>query len=245
MVNFPIIKKHLGEKWLEDAIKFLENQKRPKNLEDREIFSGARDFLLVEIEKNILKFEKLKGFDAWAKEARSSKRFKDCLFELMSMEIFIEKAESMELKKENGEVVPEAFIKNGDLRFFLESTMLEAIPSNIENKVGDLFKKSRKKFKGSEGIHLIGTFGFFDNEQKPKTELIYLKHHINKRFRGGGGKTIISFILTNFYIAFNPDKESYFMMKEYYLLPNPNKDKKYDVETLKKMIKVNEFRYLD
>ncbi len=246
MINkkFLKIKEHIGETWLNREIKFIEGGtwiEDAKGMNKKDIINLAHS-IFEKIDNLISKFEKLKGFNKWAEESKTSKHFETCLFELMSMEIFIEKSDFMEIKKENGEKIPEAFIKKGDVGLFLECTKLDSIPGSIENKTSFLFSKSRKKFNNAEGVHIVGTFDFFDKDnQRPTPHLNFLIFHINRRFRRGTGSKIAAFILTNFYWTINPDEEKLFLVKEYWLILNPNKGKRYDEDFFRSLLSVKEF----
>ncbi|HIH17904.1 MAG TPA: hypothetical protein HA282_04240 [Nanoarchaeota archaeon] len=242
-MDFPKIKKYLGEEWLNRQIKIIEGGmwiEDPKGMDTKDIIPVGY-FILEEINKLITKFEEIKGFDKWVKEARTSKQFKTCLFELMSIEAFIDKSDFIELKKENDDGVPEAFVKKGEYIFFLECTLLDELKSSFENKAADLFKKSTKKFRNSEGIHLVGAFDFFGvGKLMPTTNFHLLKRHINSRFSKGRGSATIAYIITNFYFTINPETKKMYSAKEYWLILNPNKGE-YDTYFFKNVMSVKDF----
>jgi hypothetical protein len=240
-MDFPKIKEHLGEEWLNKELEIINNQKWVEKQEERDgRYLSAGLFLLNEINSLISKFEKVNGFKIWVEEARTSKHFGDCLFELMSIDVFFIKSDSIELKKENGNKIPEAFVKKENLSFFLECTRLKDLPTLMENKIHDLFKKSSHKFRNSEGIHLIGTFGFFD-DNKPNKYFRLLRLNIEKKFERGMGSTVIAFIITNFYIVFNPKTKLPSLNKGYWLIINPNKEKKYNKSFFENLLDVEKF----
>ena len=246
-MKFERIKKYLGEEWLDEQVKEIEGLKwvkDKKGMRTTELIQTGY-FILKKIEEFIEKFESLNGFDVWVSETKNSKtNFKDHFFELMSLEIFLDKADFFNLMEKNESYMPEAFVKKGDKDFFLECTNLDGIPNSIENKVSKLFTKSRNKFGESEGIHLLGTFDFFNADtQKPTHDFNFLKYHIERRFHRKKGHSTIGFFLTNFFITFHPKLKKNFLAREYWLILNPNLPK-WNSEEFKDLIKVDGFKIL-
>ncbi len=243
-MDFPKLKEHLGEEWLDEQVSIIEKGfwiKDSKGLDRIELISAGY-FILRELDKLIFKFEKITGFNQWVREAKAAKsNFNDFLFELRSMEIFIDGADSVELKKinENSGKSPEAFLRKGVNAFFIECTNITNMSGIIENKAKKLFDKSRQKFKGSEGIHLVGTMEMFDKDtmEQPNPSFKLLKWWIMQKFEKREGSTVIAFILINFYVQINPKENNKISLNhKYWIILNPNKTSTHIEEFFKDII---------
>ena len=95
-MKFQNIRKYFGQEWFDKQTKIIQNKAQfyKEGIEEKFVIS-AIEFIFGEMDKLISKFEKLDGFDEWIKEAKTTKNLETCLFELMSMEIFIEKSDSI------------------------------------------------------------------------------------------------------------------------------------------------------
>lgn len=119
--------------------------------------------------------------------------------------------------------------------------------SETSNKIVEkLFNKSKKKFFGHEGIHIVGVYDFFDKTNgKPKDSFNLLKYYIRQKFARNFGSTIIAFVLCNFIIIVNPIDGKIGLNREYHLEINPLKEKIYDHDFFKSILEVDKFDYVD
>jgi len=246
-MSYPNIKKYLGEDWLKKQLEEIERKDWVKEGIPKEMVTNDIAFSVLEkIDKVIVKFENIKNFPKWVEEARTSKNFEDCLFELMALENLLLKSDLIELKPDNtvSGLVPEALVKKGDINFFVEMTKLKSLPASIQNKVDRLSKKSRDKFRGSQGVHFIGTFDFFKYENddvKPLPQLGLLKRMINSRFERGSNSSILAFILANIYVAYNPKLNKTFIQKRFDIINKPENKGGLPLSFFKSIFDVNEF----
>jgi len=226
-MDYLNIKKHLGEDWLKNQLEEIEKKDWVKEGIPKEMVTNNIAFSVLEkIDEVIVKFEDIKNFSKWVEEAKTSKNFEDCLFELMALENLLLKSDLVELKPNNmiSGLVPEALVKKDDINFFVEMTKLKSLPTSIQNKVDRLSKKSRDKFRGSQGVHFIGTFDFFKFENdiaKPLPQFGLLKRMINSRFERGSNSSILAFILVNIYVAYNPKLNRTFVQKRFDIINKP------------------------
>lgn len=247
-MEYPLIKKHIGEGWLNETISRIEAGDYitdPKGFSKSKLDEVAYLYL-DELEGFISKFEKLEGFEGWARQASTAKgkSLYDLIFELSSMEIFMKKCDSIQLKTNNGVKELEAAIRKEDTTLLVECTNLGSVPGKIHNKVGDLFGKVSKKFNGESGIHIVGTFEFFDkNDKKPTTHFNLLKRFIEQRFDRSMGKATVAYILCNFYIGLNPTTDAKGLRREYWLVMNPQKKEKDWLKFLEETMDVEDFKY--
>ena len=234
--EYQYIKKYFGENWLEEQKSFIESGKwiEGERNRTRETMKIAF-FVLEQIDILLKKFESIEGFSQWVRDAKNSKEnFKDLLFELLVLENLSEKSDEFKLRTENQDsgAFLEASLKKQGLFSYIECTNLDAIPINIQNKVKDLFNKSTKKFRGKQGIHFIGVFNFFGYSQGveiPSPELKYLIECIKQKFKRGEGSRVLAFVITNIFVAYNPQLNQSFVQKRFLIIPNPSKfDKKLD-----------------
>ncbi|MBL7148292.1 MAG: hypothetical protein ISS82_05695 [Nanoarchaeota archaeon] len=223
-MSYKNIKKHLGEEWLNNQIKIFETKKWIKIEPKKELSNEPAFYLLKKIDELLLKFEKVDGFFQWTLEAKTTKIFENVLFELMVLDNLLLNSDSLKLKVINSSnnSIPEALIKKGEDVFYVEMTKLKGIPKSIQNKVNNLFTKSKTKFNNSQGIHFIGVFDFFEyptENEKILPQFNLLKKFIQLRFERGFGSSIIAFVLVNFIINTNFKKSS--ILKKYYLINKP------------------------
>ncbi len=241
--DFLNIKKYLGIEWIEEQQKIIKSGSWVSGPEGSEKYVPLGFRILHEIDKLIYKFEGLVGFEKWAMEAKTAKEnFNDFLFELMALDVFIKKSDNLTLKTKTTRrgKEPEAFVEKEGKGIFLECTNLKGIPILIEQKVSRLFNKSTSKFDGGEGIHLVGTLGFFDND-KGKDNFDLLIKSIEKRFNNYGS-TVIAFILINVYMQYVPKVNVVKPVREYYIIPNPRKLSKYGITFIESLMDVEEFK---
>ncbi len=250
-MELPTIKKYLGEGWVNNLLNFTksmqwiteEEKKTPENLKIGYLF-------LEKIDEIIKKFENIQGFDIWVKETKNSsyKDFQHFLFELMSLENLLNKSDNFKLKPDNLITAknPEALLTKGDISFYIENTFLDDIPSNISSKVSHLFRKSREKFVGLEGIHFIGAYSFFNysfGKETYSSELKYLAKVIQEKFKRGNYPHILAFVLVNIYAHHNPVSFKTSFPKNFIIFPNPSKTIPKDF--FQNLFEVNEFKFID
>lgn len=239
-MNYPNIKKYLGEDWLKKQLEEIEKK-------EWVIINNVIAFSVLEkIDEVLIKFKNIPNFSKWVEEGRTSKNFEDCLFELMALENLLLKSELVELKPENNinGLIPEALVKKNNINFFVEMTKLKSLPLSIQNKVDRLFKKSRDKFRGSQGVHFIGTFNFFYYENdivKPLPQFNLLKRMINSRFERGSNSSILAFVLVNIYVAYNPKLNKTFVQKRFDIINKPENKGGLPLSFFKSIFDVNEF----
>src|SRR3989344_8058030 len=150
-MNYLNIKKHLGEDWLKNQLEEIEKKDWVKEGIPKEMVTNNIAFSVLEkIDEVIVKFEDIKNFSKWVEEAKTSKNFEDCLFELMALENLLLKSDLVELKPNNiiSGLVPEALIKKDNKTLFIEMTKLKSMEGSTQNKVEKLFGKARNKFRG-------------------------------------------------------------------------------------------------
>ena len=164
----------------------------------------------------------------------------------MALENLLLKSDLIELKPNNfvSGFIPEALVKKNETNFFVEMTKLRSLPLSIKNKVDRLFKKSRDKFKGSQGIHFIGTFGFFNYEEenlKPLPEFNLLKKMVEFRFEKGSNSTILAFILVTIFLAYNPKLNKTFVLKRFDIIRKPEEKGGLPLSFFESIFDVDEF----
>ena len=158
-MDYPYLKKHLGEGRLGKEIESLEKGAWVDTKRKRENVIWMVYTALEIIDKLIEKNELVTNFAKWVREAKESKDLKDCLFELTCIDA-LSKNNKIIIKQKNGKKVPDAFITNENI--YVEMTNLKDIPESIKLKVNDLCEKSLERFGSERGIHLIGIKGFFE-----------------------------------------------------------------------------------
>lgn len=167
----------------------------------------------------------------------------------MVLEDLLLKSDSTILKPINpiNNKSPEALIKKGEDRFYIEMKKLRELPNSISNKADSLFKKAREKFIGLQGILFIGTFDFFDYPQGNETilsEFNLLKKLIQFRFKRGYGSSTIAFILVNFVIKTTPNFEKTGLEKQYYIINKPSEKGGKPSRFFEDILEVDSFTYL-
>jgi hypothetical protein len=250
-MEFETIKKYFGEQRLSALVALAKSLKwiEPPELRTEE-YSKLGILLLEKIEEIIKKFEKIQGFNYWVREIRNSsyKDFQHFLFELMSLENLLNKSDNFELKPLNSinGKNSEALIFKGQNSFYVENTFLDDIPSNLSNKVSHLFRKSREKFVGGEGLHFIGAYHFFNYsfvKETPLPELKYLIKLIQEKFDRGAYPHLLAFVIVNIYFHYNPNSTKTSLPKSFIILPNPHKNISKDF--FKGLFEVDEFNFVD
>ncbi|MEX0920474.1 MAG: hypothetical protein WDZ69_02730 [Candidatus Pacearchaeota archaeon] len=244
------INKHLGEEWLNREIESIESKNWIKKSEKEKVSTKPAHYLLEKIEKLIKKFEDIEGFSQWVLDAKTSRNnFEDILFELMVLDNLLNKVDFIVLKHSNpnGNFVPEAKLSKGNEHFYVEMTKLKSTPKNILNKVDGLFRKARNKFRGSQGIHFIGCFEFFDyvnDKSVPSKNYNLLKFYIQRRFERHSNSSILAFVLVNIMIKTLPDFSKSSIDKTYEIIQkSPEKGGK-QPKFFKEIFEVNDFIYL-
>jgi len=246
-MNYPSIKKYLGENWLKKQFEEIDKKDWVKEGIPKDKVSNDIAFSVLEkIDEVIVKFENIKNFSKWIEEAKTSKNFEDCLFELMALENLLLKSDLVELKPDNSVsgFVPEALVKKGDVNFFLEMTKLKSMEGSTQNKVEKLFGKARNKFRGLQGVHFIGVFNFFEFEDdimKPLPKFNLLKRMINSRFERGSNSSILAFVLVNIYVAYNPKLNKTFVQKRFDIVNKPENRGGLPLSFFESIFDVNEF----
>lgn len=246
-MNYSSIKKYLGENWLKKQFEEIDKKDWVKEGIPKDKVTNDIAFSVLEkIDEVIVKFENIKNFPKWVEEAKTSKNFEDCLFELMTLENLLLKSDLVELKPANSisGLVPEALVKKGDVNFFLEMTKLKSMEGSTQNKVEKLFGKARNKFRGSQGVHFIGVFNFFefkDDAMKPLPKFNLLKRMINSRFERGSNSSILAFILVNIYVAYNPTLNKTFVQKRFDIINKPENKGGLPLNFFERIFDVNEF----
>ncbi len=221
------IRKYLGDDWLKRQLEEIENINYVKGeISKDQIVNDIAFPFLGKIDEILIKFENIENFSEWIKEAKTSKSFEDCLFELMALENLLLKTDKLILKPVNNisKLVPEALIEKNNKELFIEMTKLKDIKGSYKNKVEKLFGKARNKFKGSQGIHFIGIFDLFNyigENEFPLRGFHELKNTIQMRFNFRENKSIQAFVLTNIFLVYNPQLKRTFVQKRYYLLNKP------------------------
>lgn len=241
------IKKYLGKEWIKNQEEIILKGAKKSIKLPPEIYVKLCLRVLCEIEKIITKFIKIEGFDKWVVEAKTAKtNFKDLLFELMTLELFIRKSDTFTLKsKRTGEgKEPEACLLKDKKEIFLECTNIDGMPSSIPARVKELFKKSTKKFDGAEGIHIVGALSFFDGGER-KENFEKLMKSIEERFLRGYGSKVIAFVLVNVYFQWVPRLNVVKPVRGCYIILNPRKVKKYGVSFLENLIDIKDFKKLE
>ena len=161
------------------------------------------------------------------------------------MENLLLKMDSFKIKARNENSVPEALVKKGEDEFYIEMKKLKTVPHSIYNSVGELFKKSRNKFKSSKGILFVGTFDFFKypgGKQMASPEFKLFKRLISLRFERGFGSSIIAIILVNFVIK--TDLNKIILGKEYYIINKPQEKGGKSLKFFEDIFEVDSFVYL-
>ena len=246
-MNYPSIKKYLGENWLKKQFEEIDKKDWVKEGIPKDKVSNDIAFSVLEkIDEVIVKFENIKNFSKWIEEAKTSKNFEDCLFELMALENLLLKSDLVELKPDNSVsgFVPEALVKKGEVNFFLEMTKLKSMEGSTQNKVEKLFGKARNKFRGLQGVHFIGVFNFFEFEDdimKPLPKFNLLKRMINSRFERGSNSSILAFVLVNIYVAYNPKLNRTFVQKRFDIINKPENKGGLPLSFFESIFDVNEF----
>ncbi|MDP3026099.1 MAG: hypothetical protein Q8N63_00175 [Nanoarchaeota archaeon] len=246
-MDYPNIKKHLGEDWLKKQFEEIEKKDWVKEGIPKEMVTNDIAFSVLEkIDEVIVKFENTKNFSKWVEEAKTSKNFEDCLFELMALENLLLKSDLIELKPDNivNGLVPEALVRKDGNEFFIEMTKLKSMDGSTQNKVEKLFRKARNKFRGLQGIHFIGVFNFFefDNDvMKPLPKFNLLKKMINSRFERGSNSFILAFVLVNIYVAYNPKLNKTFVQKRFDIINKPENKGGLPLSFFESIFDVNEF----
>jgi len=246
-MGYPNIQKYLGENWLKKQFEEIDRKDWVKEgIPKDKVTNDIALSVLEKIDEVIVKFENIKNFSKWVEEARTSKNFEDCLFELMALENLLLKSDLVELKPDNlvSGLIPEALVKKDNVNFFVEMTKLKSLPTSIQNKVDRLSKKSRDKFRGSQGVHFIGTFDFFKYEDdivKPLPHLGLLKRMINSRFERGSNSSILAFVLVNIYVAYNPTLNKTFVQKRFDIINKPENKGGLPLSFFESIFDVNEF----
>ena len=246
-MNYPSIKKYLGENWLKKQFEEIDKKDWVKEGIPKDKVSNDIAFSVLEkIDEVIVKFENIKNFSKWIEEAKTSKNFEDCLFELMALENLLLKSDLVELKPDNSVsgFVPEALVKKGDVNFFLEMTKLKSMEGSTQNKVEKLFGKARNKFRGLQGVHFIGVFNFFEFEDdimKPLPKFNLLKRMINSRFERGSNSSILALVLVNIYVAYNPKLNKTFVQKRFDIVNKPENRGGLPLSFFESIFDVNEF----
>ena len=246
-MNYPSIKKYLGENWLKKQFEEIDKKDWVKEGIPKDKVSNDIAFSVLEkIDEVIVKFENIKNFSKWIEEAKTSKNFEDCLFELMALENLLLKSDLVELKPDNSVsgFVPEALVKKGDVNFFLEMTKLKSMEGSTQNKVEKLFGKARNKFRGLQGVHFIGVFNFFEFEDdimKPLPKFNLLKRMINSRFERGSNSSILALVLVNIYVAYNPKLNKTFVQKRFDIINKPENRGGLPLSFFESIFDVNEF----
>ncbi|MBS3075059.1 hypothetical protein J4429_01220 [Candidatus Pacearchaeota archaeon] len=246
-MNYPSIKKYLGENWLKKQFEEIDKKDWVKEGIPKDKVSNDIAFSVLEkIDEVIVKFENIKNFSKWIEEAKTSKNFEDCLFELMALENLLLKSDLVELKPDNSVsgFVLEALVKKGEVNFFLEMTKLKSMEGSTQNKVEKLFGKARNKFRGLQGVHFIGVFNFFEFEDdimKPLPKFNLLKRMINSRFERGSNSSILAFVLVNIYVAYNPKLNKTFVQKRFDIVNKPENRGGLPLSFFESIFDVNEF----
>ncbi len=243
-MNNEYIKKYLGENWLKNQLEVFNQQLWIAQPEFRGKVSNAPvRFMLEKIDGLIKKLESVTGFEKWALEAKTSKSFEDCLFEIMIFENLLGKADYMEIKPNNHGKTPEAVIIKGKDKFHIEAKKLNKIPSSLINKVSHLLKNTRDQFKLSRGILFIGCFDFFTYEKsevKIKEELNELKDQIERKLHNfRENRKILAVVLTNFYIQ--TDMKNSSLQKQFFIIPRPVQLGGFKDEDLREIFDVDNF----
>ncbi len=243
-MDYSYIKKHLGENWLKEQFKAIESKLWIEKPELRDKISNEPIYFIIKkIDELIQKLENIKGFDKWAIEAKTSKKFEDCLFEIMIFENLFGKSDNIEIKPNNYRRVPEALVIKGKNKFYIEAKNLSKIPSSSENKINRLLSNARDKFKLSKGILFIGCFDFFtyeNDEVKIKEELKKLKKEVERKLNNfRENSRILAVVLTNCYIQTDMNKSS--LKKCFYLIPRPENLGGFNEKVLKEIFDVDEF----
>lgn len=247
-MDYENIRRHLGEEWLNKQKECISNKEWIEKNEFKDKIPNEPAFYLLErIDELIKKFENISGFSQWVEEAKTTKTFEDHLFELMVMDNLLRKTDSLKLKVPNpaNSSVPEALVEKGGNLFYVEMKKLRDLPNKISNKVDNLFRKARDKFKGSEGILFVGTFNFFeypDGNKKVLSEFNLLKKLIQLRFERGFGSSIIAIVLVNFVIKTDLKKTS--IEKEYYIINKSQEKKGKPLKFFEDIFDVDDFSYL-
>ncbi len=246
-MDYPNIKKYLGEDWLKKQLEEIEKKDWIKEgISKDKVINDIAFSVLEKIDEVLVKFGNIQNFSKWAEEAKTSKNFEDCLFELMALENLLLKSDLVELKPSNdiSGLVPEALVKKDGKEFFIEMTKLKSMEGSTQNKVEKLFGKARNKFKGLQGIHFIGVFNFFefDNDiMKPLPKFNLLKKMINFRFQKGTNSSILAFILANIYVAYNPKLNKTFVQKRFDIINKPENKGGLPLSFFESIFDVNEF----
>ena len=245
-MDYMYIKKHLGEEWLTKQLEIFESKLWVNIPELRnKVSNEPTNFLLKKIDELIQKLENVKGFDKWVNEAKTSKTFEDCLFEIMIFENLLSKADLMEIKPNNphNNKVPEALVVKRKNKFYIEAKKLRKIPNSSENKINLLLSNTRDKFKLSNGILFIGCFDFFgyDNDEvKIKKEIEELKKEVERKLNNSRENSrILAVALTNIYIQTDMKKSS--LQKRFYLIPRPENLGGFNEKSLREIFDVDGF----
>jgi len=232
LMDYPYIKKHLGEERLRKEIEFIEKGEWLNPQREKEGWMGY--FALKIIDELIGKNESVTNFKKWSKEAKNSKNLKDCLFELICVNE-LSKKNKLTIKQKNGNKVPDGFIDNEKIYF--EMTNLEDIPQSIELKVNNLCEKSQERFGSSLGIHLVGINGFFEYNEKedrlvPKKELQQFVKDLREKIQKLD-KNVLCFLLVHNYVAYHPNIEQ---IRLYMQIPHIIFNEIVDWNLLKKLV---------
>lgn len=246
-MGYDNIRKYLGDGWLKNQLSEIERKDIvvegiPKEMVAQEIAPSVFE----KIDELLTKFTKIKNFSQWVREAKSSKTFEDCLFELMALENLLTKTDKIELKPINvlTKLVPEALIEKDNTLLLIEMTNLKSVDGSYKNKVEKLFGKVRNKFKGSQGIHFIGIPKFFKHEGEnvvPLKEFSQLQTTIQARFNFRENKAIQAFILTYIFLAYNPKLQKTFVQKRYYIINKPEDKGGLPLSFFDKIFSVDDF----
>lgn len=246
-MDYPNIKKYLGEDWLEKQLEEIDKKDWVREGITKDKISNEIAFSVLEkVDEILIKFENIPNFSKWIEEAKTSKNFEDCLFELMALENLLLKSDLVELKPSNdiSGLVPEALVKKDGKEFFIEMTKLKSMEGSTQNKVEKLFGKARNKFRGLQGIHFIGVFNFFefDNDiMKPLPKFNLLKKMIDFRFQKGINSSILAFILANIYVSYNPKLNKTFVRKRFDIINKPENKGGLPLSFFESIFDVNEF----
>jgi len=202
-MDYPNIEKYLGKDWLKKEIPSMrKGEWIDKNIQKKGLIEVG--FLVLgEIDNLIGENAKIHNFEKWTKEAKKSKDFQDCLFELICINR-LSKRNKIIIKQKNGNKTPDAFLK--DEKIYIEMTNLKEIynPDSIELKVNNLCQKSEERFGKALGIHFIGINGYFEYDKKkdsmvPKDELSTLVKDLLEKLQKLD-KNILCFVLVNNYV---------------------------------------------
>jgi len=226
-MGYTNVKKYLGADWLKKQLEDIEKKDWVREGIPKEMITNDIAFsVLKKIDKLLIKFEKVENFSQWVNEAKTSKTFEDCLFELMALENLLLKTDNLILKPVNpiSRLVPDALIEKDNKILLIEMTKIKSLKGSYKNKVEKLFGKVRNKFRGSQGIHFIGVFNLFKHDgdkEIPLEEFSQLQNTIQMRFNFRKNKPIQAFVLTNIFLAYNPKLKKTFVQKRYYILNKP------------------------